>query len=309
MPGLAPGAELLAELRPYVRQCGNAPRGPWRMKARRLLDYLLVYIEEGRGRFSIGEVEYDAEPGDLFWIPPDTVHTMEGDPPLMVCPYMHFDLVYRPNISHWDFSIPEGMTDLAELRPLLHPDMSHTPFGALPGRLRMATNERIGQLINEIVVEATRAHPYANLRMSGLLMEVLAEILRGRAQLPLKHSSHIPQLEAAAERLRHACHEGIAVEDAARQCRLSPSYFRKLFQLHFGYAPREYLRRQRMQRAKQMMMASALNVSEIAEACGFASVHSFSRAFHATEGIAPSAYRRCDRPSVRVDGRKAPYSH
>ncbi|MBN1674887.1 MAG: helix-turn-helix transcriptional regulator [Kiritimatiellae bacterium] len=308
IPGLAPGVELLRELRPYLRHCGANRRPAWRIEARKLLDYLLVYIAEGRGQFIVGDERYDAEPNDLFWIPPDTVHDMTGYAPSMVCPYIHFDLVYRGEISHWDFSIPGGMTDLSDLRPLMHPDMSRTPFGKLCGRLRTYTNRRVGDLIREIISEAARAHPHAHLRTSGLIMEILAEVLRGVEGLSAEYGEHVPLLERAADHIRDHCSEPQGVKEAAAVCKLSPSYFRKLFTVHFGCAPRTYLRNARIRKAKQLMVESSLTLSEISLACGFATVHSFSRAFRAAEGIPPSAYRRYGEPAVKVGLRKIPYS-
>lgn len=292
IPGRCRGIEMLGYLRPYVRQCGDDRRPAWFMKERCLLDYLIIYIAEGRGQFCIDGQNYDAEPNDLFWIPPNVPHSMRGYPPSMVCPYIHFDMIYRGEISHWDFSVPGGMTDLSDLEPLMHPDMSDTPFGNLSGRLRYYTNRRVGNLIREVCLESARDQPYAFMRTSGLLMEILGEILRGGQGLGHEHRQYIPLLEEAADYLRKHCHENISVEDAADICELSPSYFRRLFSRHFACSPRAYLRKARIQKAKNFMTGSNLNLTQIARKVGFATVHSFSRAFKSGEGISPGQYRK-----------------
>jgi AraC-like DNA-binding protein len=302
------GVELLSLLRPYVRHCGDARRGPWSMSSRRLLDYLLVHIAEGSGRFVIAGQAHDAQPGDLFWMPPDTPHSMEGHAPSMVCPYVHFDLVYRPEVSHWDFTIPGGMEDLAELKPLLHPPFPHAQLATLCGRLRLHNSKRVGNLIVDICAEAARAQPFAPLRMSGLMLEIIAEILRGQTGLQADANEHSPGLEEAAEYLRRHCAEKAPLKEVAQLCRLSPSHFRSLFARHFGCPPREYIRMARIHQAKSLIVGSNLNLSEIAYKTGFATVHSFSRAFHQMEGIAPSSYRKCGQiVGTRVDGRQASY--
>lgn len=308
MPGVEAGTELLAVLRPYVRHCGDSRRQAWLMASRRLLDYLLVYVAAGRGRFRVGDREYAAEPGDLFWIPPDTLHEMEGYAPEMHCPYVHFDLVYRPEHSHWDFSIPGGMTDLAELRPLLHPPVAAPLLDSLTGRIRGHTNRRVGQLIREICVEAARAQPYAGLRLSGLVLEIMAEILRGRGGLPVEYMTHIPLLEAVADLMVRQCATAPSLPELARHCELSVSHFRYLFQRHFGCSPRTYVRRARLRKAREMMVGTALTLSEIAGQVGFETVHSFSRAFRAEEGVPPTEYRQCTAVRTRVEGRNTPYA-
>lgn len=307
MPGLEPGCELLASLRPYVRHCGDSHRHAWKTGSRKLLDYLLVYIAEGRGRFAVGGRIYDAVPCDLFWIPPDTLHEMEGFPPGMHCPYVHFDLVYRKEHSHWDFSIPEGMTDLAELQPLMHPPLSEPMIRSLTGRIRGHTNRLVGRLIQDICAEAARAQPFAGLCMSGLMMEAVAEILRGRGGLPVEYMAHIPLLESAADVMVRECARRPSQGELAKHCQLSGSHFRYLFHRHFGCSPRTYVRRARLRKARELMVGTSLSISEIAAKVGFETVHSLSRAFRAEEGLSPTEYRRCAPICTRVEGRKTPY--
>ncbi len=284
--------ELLGLLRPYVRHCGDHRRAAWRIAARKLLDYLLVYIADGRGRFEIDGTAYEAEPGDLFWIPPGTVHAMEGYPPSMDCPFVHFDLLYRPGMSHWEWNVPGGTMDLARFGRRNHPQLTHPLLDALPGRIRAYNNHRVGGLIREVVAEHRRAQPHCELRLTGLMLGIVAEILRGGESLAGNCDEHVPLLEESAAYIRDNCRGTVRIEEMAAYCELSPSHFRTLFGRHFGCSPRTYLRRARIMRAKEMMIGSPLNFSEIAGRCGFANVHSFSRAFRAVEGISPSQYRR-----------------
>ncbi|MBN1553218.1 MAG: AraC family transcriptional regulator [Phycisphaerae bacterium] len=309
IPGMSVGVEILQYLRPYVRHCGDQHRPAWRIDTRCLLDYLIVFIATGKGLFEIGGQTWDAAANDVFWIPPDTPHAMEGYAPGMDLAYVHFDLVYRPTVAHWDFSIPAGMTDLSEVSPLMHPAMTDTPFADLPGRLRAHNNLRVGQLLRDVCAEARRAQPYSMLSMSGLMTVALAEILRGRQGLAGPHGEHIPALETAAEFLRDRCHRpDVSIEQAAETAGMSDSYFRRLFFEYFGCSPRTYLQRMRIEHAKRLMTASTETLSRIARQCGFATVHSFSRAFKAVEGVTPTDYRTCGVGATHVSGRTTPYS-
>ena len=274
MPGMTQDIEILHYIRPYIRHCGNRRRLAWVMRNRCLLDYLLVYIAEGVGRFEVAGKSYDAQAGDLFWIPPGVTHEMEGFRPSMVCPYVHFDLIYRPEVSHWDFSIPEGMTDLSEFQPLMHPPMTGTPFEKLCGKITAYNNQRVGNLIDEICLEAARAQPYAFLRLSGLMMEILAEILRGRLGFPHQHDEHVPLLEKAAEYLRTHSHRDVTIEEASEVGGLSPSYFRYLFSLHY-HCSRENIWAHHGCEKPEVDEGVELNLSQIAAQTGFATVHSF----------------------------------
>jgi AraC-like DNA-binding protein len=57
------------------------------------------------------------------------------------------------------------------------------------------------------------------------------------------------------------------------------------------------------------MVGTAMTLSEIAMKSGFATIHSFSRAFRSIEGLSPREYRKCaEEVRTRVEGRKTPYS-
>jgi AraC-like DNA-binding protein len=307
-PGVSPGIELIAMLRPYVRHCGDEPRSAWRIAERRLLDHLVVGIASGRGRFTIAGERHEVVPGDVLWIPPNTLHEMEGFAPGMTCPYLHGDLVYRPGSSHWDFSIPGGTTDLSAFAPLMHPPLAHPALARLPGLHRGPAARRAVELLREVCREAARGLPHAHLRLSGLFTELIAELLRGRASAAIS-DAHLPLLEDAAARLRRIG-DRARITDLADAAGLSPSRFRELFARHFGASPRSYGRAARIRRAKELLIASPLSIGEVARRTGFADVHAFSKAFRSVEGVPPSDYRRCGpEAAVRVEGRRAPYAH
>lgn len=309
IPGTGAGAELIPLLKPYVRHCGHHQRPAWDIPSRKLLDYLIIHIASGKGQFTVDGTTTEAGPGDLYWIPPNTPHAIQGFAPSMELAYAHFDLVYQPATSHWDFTIPGGMLDLTDLQPLMHVTIQEPRLTNLCGKLTGYTNDRVGHLLRELCAEAVRAQPYGALRMSGLMLEIIAEILRGQEGLDTTSSAHIPILEEAASLIRSRCNTVLSVETIARQLGFSPSYFRQLFQKHFGSPPRTYLRRARISKACRLMMGSPMTLSEIAIAVGFETVHSFSKAFRAEEGLSPSQYRRAGQAYTRVSGRDTPYPH
>lgn len=309
IPGQAPGIELLAVLRPYVRHCGDERRPAWHMGPRRLLDHLLVSIADGRGRFRVGEASWEVGPGDLVWIPPDTEHEMAGFAPGMTCPYLHGDLVYRPGIAHWDFTIPAGTLDLSAWAPLMHPPVADPALRALAGLHRGPAAVRAGALIQEVCREAARGLPHAMLRMSALFLETIAELLRGRSASAAGLDAHLPLLEQAAGRLLKLG-ERARIADLAAAAGLSPSRFRELFARHFGQSPRTYGRLARLRRAKELLIGSPLSIAEVGKRLGYADVHAFSKAFRALEGVPPSDYRRCGpEATIRVEGRRPPYAY
>lgn len=292
MQPLLSGQDIATHLRPYLRRWGDPRRPAWHIPKRRLLDYLLVYIASGTGTFELGGTAYEVEPGDLFWVPPDTLHDMRGHSPAMRCPFLHFDLLYDPARSHWNHADGSCLTKTPAWEASLHPPLYQPAIAKLAGRLRSHNNHEVGQLIIRLCHLASQGNPYAGLQASGLLLEIVALILYGQHCAEQRTAAANPlAMERAAALLRDQC--GLtSVEDAAAQVHLSESHFRHLFKHQFGCSPRTYLRRARIARAKDLMETSSESLSQIAERCGFATVHSFSRAFRDIAGIPPSHYRR-----------------
>ena len=84
----------------------------------------------------------------------------------------------------------------------------------------------------------------------------------------------------------------ITLEQMARAARLSKFYFARAFASAYGETPRAYLTRRRIERAKDLLRAANLTVTEICMLVGFESLGSFSTRFRELVDCTPSEYRR-----------------
>lgn len=80
--------------------------------------------------------------------------------------------------------------------------------------------------------------------------------------------------------------------ELARQAGLSRFHFVRRWREAFGVTPHEDVTRARIARAKELLRAEALSVTEVCHELGFSSLGSFSTLFAARAGCAPSAWRR-----------------
>ena len=283
----------LTALRPFVRQAGDQWRKPWFIENRKLLDYLLVYIEKGEGRFSVGKDSFDVKDNDLFWVPPGMPHEMRGYPPEMHVLWAHFDLLYDPFRSHWDTHMPGGKLDLSEYSRLAHPPLKDPVISGWRGRMRLLNHAVIRDLFRRLCVEFARTGPSAPLSLSGLMLEILSEMIKGttvtsESLKPL----HYERITESLAVINHDVEAPLSVEDLARRASLSASHFRRLFREIHGQSPREVIFRARLQRARELLAYTRFSVTEIAEKLQFSTVHNFSRAFSRAMGVSPGAYRR-----------------
>ena len=84
----------------------------------------------------------------------------------------------------------------------------------------------------------------------------------------------------------------VTVAEAAREACLSPFHFHRLFASFHGVTPHRYLTRLRLQRAQALLRGTDRGVAEVAAACGFESVGSFTTLFTRTFAISPAQFRR-----------------
>ena len=64
------------------------------------------------------------------------------------------------------------------------------------------------------------------------------------------------------------------------------------FKEKYGISPSEYVAELRISKAKELLLNEDINISEIAQECGFSSLYSFSRAFKENVGISPIKFRK-----------------
>lgn len=113
----------------------------------------------------------------------------------------------------------------------------------------------------------------------------------------------------AAQRLAHAAArliedgaaEAASVAALARRIGVSDRHLRRVFASEFGVAPVAYAQTQRLLLAKRLLTDTALPVTEVALASGFASVRRFNALFQERYRLSPSALRKSVAPPLRED--------
>lgn len=83
-----------------------------------------------------------------------------------------------------------------------------------------------------------------------------------------------------------------SLQQIARECGLSVSYFSRAFKVSTGLTPHDWLQRRRVSRAKELLLAGNAPLAEIALTCGFADQSHLTRVFARLAGNTPHAWRR-----------------
>jgi AraC-like DNA-binding protein len=152
-------------------------------------------------------------------------------------------------------------------------------------------SDTINKIIKVCSSEDRAKNIYADLSMKELLIRLL-------------QSQHLTQVNSDADslnnhnRLHYVLHyiqqnltEKINVDNLCRKAYMSRNEFFKWFKQQFGITPLEYINRERIKLAKQLLADSKNNITTVSLQCGFSDVNYFVRLFKKTEGITPGAYQ------------------
>jgi AraC family transcriptional regulator len=80
--------------------------------------------------------------------------------------------------------------------------------------------------------------------------------------------------------------------EMAQAVELSTAHFSRMFRKSTGESPHQFLRRHRVERAKEMLRSADGRVMDVAVACGFKSQQHFAQAFRHVCGASPTEYRQ-----------------
>jgi AraC-like DNA-binding protein len=82
------------------------------------------------------------------------------------------------------------------------------------------------------------------------------------------------------------------LDQLAAHAGFSKFHFARAFKDAYGETPAHYLTRRRVERAKDLLRAANLTVTEVCMLVGFSSLGSFSSRFSELVGMSPSSFQR-----------------
>jgi AraC family transcriptional regulator len=87
-------------------------------------------------------------------------------------------------------------------------------------------------------------------------------------------------------------HSAIYLKDLARETGISTAHYARMFRQSTGITPHQYLLRQRVERARDLIENQPMRLAEVALTCGFADQQHMARVFRQMTGLSPKAFRK-----------------
>ncbi len=166
----------------------------------------------------------------------------------------------------------------------------HTKEAGVEGK-----NSSVFHVFSEIENEIKNTACGNEIYIRGSIYQLVAIMLReGFLAMPNE-----PRLEAALEKIMPALEfteknfqTKIELDTVSEFCKMDRFNFCKSFKKATGTTFVSYLNDRRIKYAEVLLMNTADTITEIAFACGFASLQYFNRIFYKYRGLSPSSYRK-----------------
>ncbi len=106
-------------------------------------------------------------------------------------------------------------------------------------------------------------------------------------------SSHYLRIEPAVKFIQeHFTTADLNIDQLAEIAGISPRYLSQEFYRCFKLSPKQYIIKQQLSLARELLLRSEFSILEIAISCGFKNEYYFSKLFKDKIGVPPSTYRK-----------------
>lgn len=246
--------------------------------------YHYVYVLNGTGRIKISDVDYTVVQDEFYLIPPQTYHQIA---------------------SYKDYEFKT-----IEVKFTLDNQEIINGLNSMPSYIKVA-DPKIRYSLETILKEATTKDLFychiINLKFAETILSLLRAYKSFDSQKKLKDTTELYEesedsyLHGVIEFVEKNISKQLEVKELAKIAKLSETYFFTMFKNKFGISPNQYINKVKLLKAKELMLYSDLNVTQISELLGFTSLHYFSKFFKKKEGISPLEYIEKVKNDIRID--------
>jgi AraC family transcriptional regulator len=164
-------------------------------------------------------------------------------------------------------------------------------------RVESLVDARVGALVAAVNAERVAGFPSGRLFLDSVEQALAVALVNGYA---LRHRSvqtyrgglGSGRLRKIKEFVGAKMDDDLTLCEMAQSVDLSSAHFSRMFRKSTGVTPHQFVLRQRVERAKEMLRSADARVMDVAVACGFKTQQHFAQIFRRARGNSPTEYRR-----------------
>lgn len=219
-----------------------------------------AYILSGEAIYNFNNKEFSVQPGNILYLPYQSVYSFDIITPVYEVLYVDFNFAQDENFNNIPalFHVAKSLNVENSFRKL-HKKWLMRRFGSLT-------------------------------ECFSLLYEIYAKILKN-------YSSYIPSnkynlLENAMDFiLSNYTSNNLSIQEIVAHTNLSEGHFRRLFKEVYHVSPIDYITNLKIEHAKDLLLNTKQNLTDIAEFSGFSSAAYFCLLFKKKVGYTPNEFR------------------
>ena len=282
-------SEFVSDAPIHVNSCGYNLFNPninrvQISRPRGRLDYQMIYIQEGSGEFLLNNRNQVLEKGTLVIFRPFTPQ---------IYSFFNNETTLAYFVHFTGTEVPELLNTLGS------PDQCTFSI-----ENAMFFSEAILKISRELQVHDKNYE----MMCSSILIELFVRLSRSiHLDSDSRNADNSNAFAPALNIMNNQFQKDLSIDDYAELCGMSSYYFVRKFKEHTGFSPHNYLIQVRMERAKEYLVSTTMNISEISYSVGYDNPLYFSRMFRKYTGFSPTTYRKqTSTPIAALEEQKLP---
>ncbi len=246
-------------------------RGHYVQRDKGISTHLLIACLRGRGWFRTPSGNKPVKAGDLVWLEANQPHAYGAE-----------------TQNPWTIGWVHFCGDEAGIW------RKYIGFPSAPASLLShVTAEGITALkVEQIYLSLERGYSIPELITTTIMLRTALDLAGQAVRRGGSARSASERISTVREHLRENLADAHRLDELAAAAGLSVPHFCALFRRQTGYAPIDFLIRQRIQRACKLLDTTDESIAAIAAVVGYEDAYYFTRCFRRIVGCPPRAYRR-----------------
>ena len=149
----------------------------------------------------------------------------------------------------------------------------------------------INKLMRVCSSEDRAKNIYADLNLKELLIRLVQSQHLVQVSMESSKIANQSRLHYILHFIQEHLTQKISTDNLCKKAYMSRNEFFRWFREQFGITPVDYINKERIKLAKQLLAQKNSTITEVSYQCGFADVNYFVRLFKKTEGVTPAPTR------------------
>lgn len=257
----------------------------YRLRERYVYDYEFELISFSNGSMLIDENEYHVKKGDIVFRKPGqfTQGIMQYS-----CYLVCLDMLNNTGKNAADYDFYE--------EHVYQNYIVNEILDSFPTVFNPRSTEKYKFLFDSILEEFINPTPGSELVQKASALNLIYQLFHDvtnpflNASIPL--SPHYAKIKQVIEYINNNIGKKMLLEELSNISGLSPNHFHKIFSKTMGTTLNSYVTKVKIDKAKELLIKSRLQIAEISFNCGFDNIPYFSSLFKKQVGISPGEYRK-----------------